>query len=110
MEKAKVYYAKEITPENLIKIYETLGVSLKGKIGVKVSTGEDGARGYLKADLIGPLVKKLNGTIIECNTAYDGARNTAKDHMKVAEKHGFTSYACRWRNENTSKQWQTFKI
>ena len=93
MEKAKVYYAKEITPENLIKIYEALGVELKGKIGVKVSTGEDGARGYLKADLIGPFVKKLNGTIIECNTAYDGARNTAEDHMKVAEKHGFTSYA-----------------
>ncbi len=93
MEKSKVYYAKEITPENLIKIYEALGVELKGKIGVKVSTGEDGARGYLKADLIGPFVKKLNGTIIECNTAYDGARNTAEDHMKVAEKHGFTSYA-----------------
>ncbi len=93
MEKSKVYYAKEITPENLIKIYESLGVELKGKIGVKVSTGEDGARGYLKADLIGPFVKKLNGTIIECNTAYDGARNTAEDHIKVAEKHGFTSYA-----------------
>ena len=93
MEKAKVYYVKEITPENLIKIYEALGVSLEGKIGVKVSTGEDGARGYLKADLIGPLVKKLNGTIIECNTAYDGARNTAEGHIKVAEKHGFTSYA-----------------
>ena len=93
MEKAKVYYAKEITPENLIKIYEALGVELKGKIGVKVSTGEDGARGYLKADLIGPFVKKLSGTIIECNTAYDGARNTAEDHIRVAEKHGFTSYA-----------------
>ena len=93
MEKAKVYYAKDITPENLIKIYEALGVELKGKIGVKVSTGEDGSRGYLKADLIGPLVKKLNGTIIECNTAYDGARNTAEDHMEVARKHGFTSYA-----------------
>ena len=93
MEKAKVYYAKKITPENLIKIYEALGVELKGKIGVKVSTGEDGSRGYLKADLIGPFVRKLNGTIIECNTAYDGARNTVEDHMKVAEKHGFTSYA-----------------
>ena len=93
MEKSKVYYTKEITPKNLIKIYEALGVDLKGKIGVKVSTGEDGARGYLKADLIGPFVKKLNGTIIECNTAYDGARNTAEDHVKVAEKHGFTSYA-----------------
>ena len=64
-----------------------------GKVGVKVSTGEKGAKGYLKADLIAPLVKKLNGTIIECNTAYPGARNTKEDHLKVAEEHGFTSFA-----------------
>lgn len=93
MEKSKVYYVKEINADNLIKIYDALGVNLTGKIGVKVSTGEDGAKGYLKADLIGPLVKKLNGTIIECNTAYPGARNNAEDHLKVAEKHGFTSFA-----------------
>ncbi|MBQ7202257.1 DUF362 domain-containing protein [Candidatus Saccharibacteria bacterium] len=90
---AKVYYVKEITPENLIKIYQALGVELPGKVAVKVSTGEDGAKGYLKADLIGPFVKSLNGTIVECNTAYPGARNTAEDHIKVAEKHGFTSFA-----------------
>ncbi|MBR2830870.1 DUF362 domain-containing protein [Candidatus Saccharibacteria bacterium] len=90
---SKVYYTKEITPESLIKIYQALGVDLPGRVGVKVSTGEDGAKGYLKADLIGPFVKSLNGTIIECNTAYDGARNTAEDHLKVAEKHGFTSFA-----------------
>lgn len=90
---SKVYFTKEITPESLIKIYEALGVELKGKVGVKVSTGEAGAKGYLKADLIGPLVKKLNGTIIECNTAYPGKRNTAKDHLKVAEEHGFTKFA-----------------
>ncbi len=93
MGKSKVYFTKNITPENLIRIYEKLGVELKGKVGVKVSTGEDGSKGYLKASLIGPLVKKLNGTIIECNTAYDGARNTKEDHMKVAKKHGFTSFA-----------------
>ena len=93
MEKSKVYYVKEINADNLIKIYDALGVNLTGKIGVKVSTGEDGAKGYLKADLIGPLVKKINGTIIECNTAYPGARNNAEDHLKVAEKHGFTSFA-----------------
>lgn len=93
MEKSKVYFIKEITPESLIKIYEALGVNLEGKVGVKVSTGEDGAKGYLKADLIGPLVKKLNGTIIECNTAYPGARTNFEDHIKVAEKHGFTSFA-----------------
>lgn len=92
-ENAKVYFVRDITPENLIKIYEALGIELKGRIGVKVSTGEAGSRGYLKADLIGPLVKKLNGTIIECNTAYNGARNTPEDHMKVAEAHGFTKFA-----------------
>ena len=93
MEKAKVYFTKEITSESLIKIYEKLGVELKGKVGVKVSTGEKGSKGYLKADLIGPFVQKLNGTIIECNTAYPGKRNSAKDHLKVAEEHGFTSFA-----------------
>ena len=90
---SKVYFIKEITPENLIKIYKALGVELPGKVGVKVSTGEAGAKGYLKADLIAPFVKSLNGTIVECNTAYGGKRNTVKDHMKVAEDHGFTSFA-----------------
>jgi hypothetical protein len=90
---SKVYFTKEITPESLIRIYESLGVELKGKVGVKVSTGEDGAKGYLKADLIGPFVKKLNGTILECNTAYPGARTNYENHIKVAEKHGFTSFA-----------------
>ena len=91
--KSRVYFTKEITPESLMKIYEALGVQLKGKIGVKVSTGEAGSRGYLKADLIGPFVKKLNGTILECNTAYPGERNNAEDHLKVARDHGFTSFA-----------------
>lgn len=93
MAKSTVYFTKEITPDSLIRIYEALGVELPGKVGVKVSTGEAGSKGYLKADLIGPFVQKLNGTIIECNTAYDGARNTAEDHIKVAEDHGFTSFA-----------------
>ena len=93
MEKSKVYFVKEITPENLIKIYEALGINLDGNVGIKVSTGEAGSKGYLKSDLIGPLVKKLNGTIIECNTAYPGKRNNAKEHLKVAEEHGFTKIA-----------------
>jgi len=90
---SKVYFTKVINSENLIKIYETLGIKLTGKVGVKVSTGEAGAKGYLKADLIGPLVKKLNGTIIECNTAYPGKRNNEKDHLEVAKEHGFTEFA-----------------
>lgn len=90
---SQVYFTKQITPDSLIKIYEALGTNLSGKVGVKVSTGEAGAKGYLKADLIGPLVKKLNGTIIECNTAYPGQRTTTEDHLKVAEDHGFTKFA-----------------
>ncbi len=90
---SKVYYVREITPENLIKIYDALGVELRGNVGIKVSTGEAGSRGYLKPELIGPLVQKLNGTIIECNTAYAGQRNTAADHLRVAAEHGFTKIA-----------------
>lgn len=93
MEKSQVFYTKHIDADSLIKIYEKLGVTLTGKIGVKVSTGEKGSRGYLKADLIGPLVKKINGTIIECNTAYPGARNNVADHLAVAKEHGFMDYA-----------------
>ena len=93
MDKAKVYFTKDISPESLQKVYDALNMKLTGKIGVKVSTGERGAKGYLKASLIGPFVKNLNGTIIECNTAYAGARNTAEEHMEVAKEHGFTDFA-----------------
>lgn len=93
MAKPKVYFTKDITSVGLQKVYDALGVKLPGKVGVKVSTGEAGAKGYFKADLIGPFVKNLNGTILECNTAYPGERNTAKDHLKVAADHGFTSFA-----------------
>lgn len=94
MPKSIVYYTKEITPESLDKIYQALYVTLPGKVGVKVSTGEAGAKGYLKADLIGPFVKKLNGTIVECNTTYpDTKRDNTEDHIKVAKDHGFTSFA-----------------
>ena len=93
MEKAKVYFTKEITSDSLNRIFDALQVNLKGNVGVKVSTGEKGAKGYLKADLIGPFVKRVNGTIIECNTAYPGARNTKKEHLEVAKEHGFTSFA-----------------
>ena len=91
--KSKVYYTREITTDSLNRIFDALNVSLNGNVGVKVSTGEAGSKGYLKADLIGPFVKRFNGTIIECNTAYPGRRNTEEEHLKVAEEHGFTSFA-----------------
>lgn len=93
MEKSKVYFIKEINSENLIRIYEALNVELKGKVAVKLSSGEPGGHNFLNAKMIEPLVTKLNGTIVECNTAYDGRRNTAEDHEKVMEEHGFAGIA-----------------
>ncbi len=90
---AKVFFTREITPESLVRVYEALSIDLPGKVGIKVSTGEAGGNNYLKPKLIEALVKKLNGTIIECNTAYGGKRNTVEDHMKVARDHGFTDIA-----------------
>ncbi len=90
MKNSKVYFTKDISADGLMKVYEALGVKLPGNVGIKVSTGEKGAKGYLKAEIIKPLVDKLNGTIIECNTAYPGSRNEAQEHMNVAEEHGFT--------------------
>lgn len=86
---SKVYYTKNIDADSLIKLYKALGVNLDGNIGIKVSTGEKGSRGYLKKELINPLVKMLNGTIIECNTAYPGARTDTEEHIKIAKEHGF---------------------
>lgn len=89
----KVYFTKEISADSLVRIYEKLGVELPGKVGVKISTGEKGSKNYLQPSLIGKLVQKLNANIVECNTAYDGARNTAEEHMEVAKEHGFTEIA-----------------
>ena len=93
MERANVYFTRKITPEGLTTVYKSLGIELEGKVAVKVNTGERGAKGYLKAELIGPLVKSLNGTIVECNCAYHGARTKTAEHLKVAEEHGFTKFA-----------------
>ena len=93
MSKSKVYFTKENTPDSLVKIYEALGVELKGKVAVKISTGEPGGHNYLKPALIKPLVTKLSGTIVECNTAYKGRRYHTEDHLKAIEEHGFSVIA-----------------
>src|SRR5690625_2163777 len=93
MEKAKVYFTKEITPESLIKIYEALGVEATGRVGVKISTGEPGGHNYLKPELIKDLVGKLNANILECNTAYGGKRMVSEDHLKAIHDHGFDAIA-----------------
>lgn len=89
----KVYVTRDISPESLIKIYEALGRKAEGRVAVKVSTGEAGNPNYLQPSLIGGLVKKVGGTIVECNTAYGGRRGTVEEHMRVAEEHGFTKIA-----------------
>lgn len=91
--KSKVYFTRDLTSEGLIKIYEALGVKLDGNVAVKVSTGERGSKGYLKKELIGPLIKQLNGTIVECNTAYNGSRNDMEEHLQAAKEHGFLDIA-----------------
>lgn len=93
MEKSRVYFTKEITPESLVKIYEAVGKELKGKVGVKISTGEPGGHNFLNPNLIKELVQKLNGTILECNTAYPGKRNTIEAHLQTVKEHGFTAIA-----------------
>lgn len=93
MEKAKVYFTKNITPESLIKIYESVGKELEGNVGVKISTGEPGGHNFLNPNLIKDLVNKLNGTIVECNTAYSGKRTKTKDHWKAIKDHGFMDIA-----------------
>ncbi|MDO4261805.1 MAG: DUF362 domain-containing protein [Eubacteriales bacterium] len=93
MSKAKVYFTEEITPESLQRIYHALGAELKGRVAVKLSSGEPGGHNYLKPSLIEPLVRELDGTIVECNTAYEGRRNTTKEHWKAIEEHGFLKIA-----------------
>lgn len=93
MEKAKVYFTKEITSDGLVKIYEALNIELKGKVAVKISTGEMGGHNYLDPNLIKDLVHKLNGTIVECNTAYPGKRMKTEDHLATIKAHGFCDIA-----------------
>lgn len=89
----KVYMFKEINPDNLVRIYEALSREATGKVAVKISTGEPGGHNFLQPALIKDLVSKVNGTIVECNTAYGGKRSTTEDHRKAAEDHGFTAIA-----------------
>ena len=93
MDKSKVYFTKEITPESLVKIYNKLEKELTGNVAIKISTGEPGGHNYLKPELIKDLVNLLNGTIVECNTAYAGRRNTSEEHWKAIKEHGFLDIA-----------------
>lgn len=90
--KSKVYLMKEISPENLIKIYEALGVNLPGKVAIKLHSGEEGNKNFLKPEFVKPLVDHLKATVVECNTAYEGSRNTSTKHRRLIRKHGWDLY------------------
>ncbi len=90
---SKVYFTKDISSNGLLKIYKALNYELKGKVAVKISTGEPGGHNFLQPQMIKELVQKLNGTIVECNTAYAGRRNTTEAHLETIKEHGFLDIA-----------------
>ncbi|EFS26435.1 hypothetical protein FUAG_01950 [Fusobacterium ulcerans ATCC 49185] len=90
---SEVFMTKDISSEGLMKVYEALNKKPTGKVAVKISTGEPGGHNFLSPDLIKKLVTDVNGTIVECNTAYGGSRSTTAMHMQVAKDHGFTAIA-----------------
>lgn len=92
MEKAKVYFTKVITPENVKLLFDKLNKTLPGKVAVKVHSGEKGNQNYLHPEFWKPIVDYVNGTIVECNTAYEGQRNTTDKHLKLMEDHKWTKY------------------
>ena len=92
MEKSKVYFCKDITSENIIKLYEMLDKKLTGKVAVKLHSGEHGNQNYLKPDFCEPIIKHVNGVVVECNTAYPGMRDTTEKHQELMKKHGWSDY------------------
>ena len=92
MEKSKVYFIKEITPEAMIKVFNKLNIKLPGKVAVKLHSGEEGNQNYLRPEFVKEMVEYVNGTVVECNTAYGGARNTTQKHKKLLEEHGWNKY------------------
>ena len=89
---SKVYFSKTITAEKVLQMYTLLGKQLPGKVAIKVHSGEEGHQNFLRPDLWKPVVDHVGGTVVECNTAYPGQRNTTKKHLKLFEKHGWSQY------------------
>ncbi len=90
--KSKVYFTKEITPDSLVKIYQALQIELKGNVAVKLHSGEKGNQNYIKPEFVKHIIEYVNGTVVECNTAYNGARNSTEKHEKLIEEHGWNKY------------------
>lgn len=92
MEKSKVYFTRNITSENVLKMYKVLNIELQGRVCVKVHSGEAGNQNYLKPLFFKDVIDYVNGTVVECNTAYDGERNTTIKHKKIMDEHEWTKY------------------
>ena len=90
--RAKVYFSKTITPEKVLELFKLLDKELPGKVAVKVHSGEKGNQNFLKPDFWKPVIEHVNGTVVECNTAYNGERNTTEKHKKLIEYHGWSHY------------------
>ena len=90
--KATVYFSREITPEKVVALYEAAGKTLPGKVAVKLHSGEEGNQNFLKPEFWKPMIEAVNGTVVECNTAYDGQRNTTEKHVALLEKHGWSTH------------------
>lgn len=90
--KSKVFFSREITPEKVVELYRAAGKELPGRVAVKVHSGEEGNQNFLHPDFWEPMVEAVNGTIVECNTAYAGSRNTTEKNMATMEKHGWSKY------------------
>lgn len=90
--KSKVYFTREITPEKVVALYQAVGQELSGKVAVKVHSGEQGNQNFLKPEFWKPMIEQVKGTVVECNTAYPGERNTTEKHEATMEKHGWTKY------------------
>ena len=90
--KSKVYFSKTITAEKVLEMYKLLGKQLPGKVAIKVHSGEEGNQNFLRPDFWKPVIDHVGGTVVECNTAYEGQRNTTERHLKLFEKHGWSKY------------------
>ena len=90
--KSKVYFSRTITPEKVLELYKLLGKELCGKVAIKLHSGEVGNQNFLKPDFWKPVIDFVGGTVTECNTAYDGERNTTEKHLKTFVKHGWSRY------------------
>lgn len=90
--KSKVYFTKEITPEKVVALYQAVGKNLSGNVAVKLHSGEEGNQNFLKPEFWKPIVEYVDGTVVECNTAYEGSRNTTEKHLQTLEKHGWNRY------------------